>query len=294
MSGIALKLTALIIRTGAKQIAGVLKAQAKEHPRFRRLCMSFAQTLHRWDMRLKLGLLRDVSSKDTTAATEVQSKKQHKQDKIESSSSSSSSSSKDELTTSTTTTSSSSSSPIVGDKIKAKDSREKEKDKSSGSSKQRIRPLTEAKAIDSGATFISESFIFVVAGSLIVFESWRQRRKENLRKEDVADRLAELEESEKNAKRALVALEKEIIRLRAEHNKSERRILPKEVWEVEEDTDEGDDERKKGFWGWLTRLVRTERKNEVDNIEGPPKTPPPPKPNTSSVQESFRSPTVKA
>jgi optic atrophy 3 protein len=57
----------------------------------------------------------------------------------------------------------------------------------------RIRPLSEAKAIETGANFISEAFMFMVAGGIIVFESWRSRRKENTRREDVADRIEALE-----------------------------------------------------------------------------------------------------
>ena len=59
--------------------------------------------------------------------------------------------------------------------------------------KPRIRPLSEAKAIDSGANFISEAFLFSVGLSLIIFESWRSRRKESSRREDVAGRIGELE-----------------------------------------------------------------------------------------------------
>ena len=62
--------------------------------------------------------------------------------------------------------------------------------------KPKIRPLTEAKAIDSGANFISEGFLFSVGLGLIVFETWRSRRKENKRRDDVAERIAELEARE--------------------------------------------------------------------------------------------------
>jgi optic atrophy 3 protein len=57
----------------------------------------------------------------------------------------------------------------------------------------RIRPLTEAKAIDSGANFISEGFLFSVGLGLILFETWRSRRKENNRRSDVAEQIAALE-----------------------------------------------------------------------------------------------------
>lgn len=98
----------------------------------------------------------------------------------------------------------------------------------------RIRPLSESKAIESGANFISETFLFIVAGGLIVFESWRSRRKESTRREDVEDRLVELEQSEKAAREALVALEKELLALKAKHGdlpNGTRRILPPAIWE---------------------------------------------------------------
>lgn len=122
-------------------------------------------------------------------------------------------------------------------------------------SRPRIRPLSEAKAIESGATFISEAFLFGVAGSLIVFESWRSRRKENTRREDVAERLSDLEESERAARRALVELEREVLALRAKHGKPStkpvKRILPAEIWMQEEKDDEEDVTKSQG---WLSRV----------------------------------------
>jgi hypothetical protein len=58
----------------------------------------------------------------------------------------------------------------------------------------RIRPLTEAKAIDSGANFISEAFLFCVAGGLILFEAFRSRKKEAKRVRGVEERLTDLEQ----------------------------------------------------------------------------------------------------
>jgi hypothetical protein len=124
----------------------------------------------------------------------------------------------------------------------------------------RIRPLSEAKAVESGATFISETFLFGVAAALIFFESWRSRRKETSRREDVADRLEELEESEKAARRALVELEREVLRLRARDAKAlketekqpQRRILPREIYEVEEKEEKADEEVATG---WLARIA---------------------------------------
>ena len=123
--------------------------------------------------------------------------------------------------------------------------------------KPRIRPLSEAKAVDTGATFISEAFLFGVAASLIFFESWRSRRKETSRHEDVADRLAELEESEKAARRALIELEREVLQLRAKNASGTapsnmKRILSRDVWDVPGKDENKDDEKAKS---WLSRIA---------------------------------------
>ena len=80
--------------------------------------------------------------------------------------------------------------------------KDKATDKSSKPAKKlpTIRPLSEAKAIESGANFISETFLFVVAGGLIVLERWWANRKEATRREDVAERLASLESEESELK----------------------------------------------------------------------------------------------
>ncbi|EOD51900.1 putative opa3 domain-containing protein [Neofusicoccum parvum UCRNP2] len=58
----------------------------------------------------------------------------------------------------------------------------------------RVRPLAETKAIDMGANFISEAFMFLVAGGIIVWEQWRSRRKASDRRDEVDEKLDELEE----------------------------------------------------------------------------------------------------
>jgi len=52
---------------------------------------------------------------------------------------------------------------------------------------QKVKPLNDARAIQAGANFVAESFVFSVAGALILFESWRSRRKEKDRQASVAD-----------------------------------------------------------------------------------------------------------
>lgn len=119
MSGIALKLTSLLVRTVAKPIATTMKAQAKEHEVFKRVCISIAQTVHSTDLRLRMSLL--------------------------------------------------------------------------GEKKIKIRPLNDTKAIDQGATFLSELFIFSVAGSLILYESYRSRKKASDQRDAIADDISVLQ-----------------------------------------------------------------------------------------------------
>jgi optic atrophy 3 protein len=123
-------------------------------------------------------------------------------------------------------------------------------------SQPKIKPLSEAKAIETGANFLSETFLFGVAAGLIFFESWRSRRKESNRRDDVADRLADLEDSERAARRALVELEREVLHLRSHDSDRpkdpHRRILRPEVYEAEAEDEKREDEVSRG---WLTRIA---------------------------------------
>ncbi|CDK26525.1 unnamed protein product [Kuraishia capsulata CBS 1993] len=66
-----------------------------------------------------------------------------------------------------------------------------------------VRPLNENKAIESGASFLSEAFIFSVASSAILYESYRSRKKELTRRESVADDIATLQDEIEYLKRKL-------------------------------------------------------------------------------------------
>lgn len=170
-----------------------------------------AQALHRFDMRLRLGNIRDTSAAQRQATAEAEAKKH--------------------IPTSPTAKTAADAKAEEHAIAKAKAAAEE----AAKPQKYRIRPLSESKAIESGANFISESFLFLVAGGLIVFESWRSRRKESTRREGVEDRLIELEESERTAREALVALEKELLALKAQREEQSKpllRILPKKVWET--------------------------------------------------------------
>ena len=124
----------------------------------------------------------------------------------------------------------------------------------------KIRPLSEAKAIDSGANFVSETFLLVVAVGCLFAERWYSSKKESSRREDVTDRISELEEYEKSARKGLVELEKEILRLRAKEEKASAkkgRILPKEVYELEE-TEEASVKNPKGWFSWFQDIHEQE------------------------------------
>ncbi|KAI9680098.1 MAG: hypothetical protein M1817_005114 [Caeruleum heppii] len=250
MSSITLKISSLVIRTLSKPIANRIKAQAREHARFRRACVSFAQSLHRLDMRMRLGLLTDPAilqrqtDKADKEAAEAAAKKA--QQKTES---------------------------AVTDETRSTLSKEKSDKSSSTKPKPRIRPLSEAKAIDTGANFISETFLFLVGGSLILFESFRSRRKENTRREDVADRLQELEESERAARRAVVALEKEILRLRREKEGKREvgRILASEMWDLEEEDEKAEQQPSGRWWNLWGSAARKEASEEKSSSLETPK-----------------------
>lgn len=186
-------------------------------------------------MRLRLGLLQDtatIEKQAARAAAEAQAKKQ-----------------KLEITTVKTEA------QMKLDEAAAVRDKEKSIEKAKSSNKPKIRPLSEAKAIDSGATFVSEGFLLLVGISLILFENWRSKRKETSRREDVAERISELEENEKLSRQALVELEKEILRLRAVNRKdsiTNQRILPRELRELEQKEEIIKQSQSPGWWrSWI-------------------------------------------
>jgi hypothetical protein len=188
-----------------------------------------AQALHRFDMRLRLGSLRDTAASQRQAAAAAEARK-HK-----------------------------STIPTVRNAADTKAAEEAEANAKAAAEEAakphhyRIRPLSESKAIESGANFISESFLFLVAGGLILFESWRSRNKESTRREGVEGRLAELEHSEQATREALVALEKEVLQLRAKHSDlpklPSQRILSREIYEQTPDL-----EAPPVAEGWFSRV----------------------------------------
>ena len=102
-----------------------------------------------------------------------------------------------------------------------------------------------------------------VGVGLIVFENWRRGRQETSRREDVADRLTELEDSEEKAKKyyaeALIKLEDEVLRLRAKNGTSpadNHRVLPRPVWDLAEKEDIEDEDKGQGWLSWIPGFNR--------------------------------------
>jgi optic atrophy 3 protein len=100
----------------------------------------------------------------------------------------------------------------------------------------RIKPLSDARAIELGANFFSEAFIFLVAVSLILAENYRSSRKSSQRRDEVAERLE--------------ALEAQVERLQQEHHLPELEALNDKIKKARE-------ARKTYSWynpaGWWTR-----------------------------------------
>jgi hypothetical protein len=91
--------------------------------------------------------------------------------------------------------------------------REEIKKKTEERIRPRIRPLSEQKAIETGANFVAETFIFAVGISVIVFEQWRQRRKARNARDDIREDLDELQTE-------LKAVKAELEEMKARHPES--------------------------------------------------------------------------
>ena len=152
--------------------------------------MGFAQGLHRIDMRMRLGILHDAAAQERMHAREAAEAAAKKR-------------------LSETPTVRTEAQQKADDQAAA-DLKEKE---SKAAPKPRIRPLSESRAIELGANFLSESFIFGVAVGLLVWDQWRSRRKENTRREGIDDRLEALEDHT----RQIVDLQSEVDRLKSKY-----------------------------------------------------------------------------
>ncbi|KAI4701575.1 hypothetical protein J4E81_003315 [Alternaria sp. BMP 2799] len=170
---LTLKVTSLFVRTLAKPVANAIKRNAHEHDRFRRICVKFAQGLHRVDMRMRLGLLQDPAVIDRQIKKEVQLAEAARKKAA-------------------------APTVLTEEEMKAEEAltekeREAIKKKTEDRIKPRIRPLSEQKAIEMGANFAAETFIFAVGIAVILVEQWRQRRKARNARDDIREDLEEVQ-----------------------------------------------------------------------------------------------------
>lgn len=101
------------------------------------------------------------------------------------------------------------------DEQKTKDEKEGKKEKEKKPSRAKIRPLSDARAIELGANFFSETFIFMVAVGLLLVENYRSRKQASNRRDEVQERLE--------------GLETQIERLKREHNLPELEALNERI-----------------------------------------------------------------
>ncbi|GAA6060128.1 hypothetical protein JCM10212_001425 [Sporobolomyces blumeae] len=80
-----------------------------------------------------------------------------------------------------------------------------------GESPKHIRPLSESRAIESGANFLSEGFLFAVAATIIIGETYRGRVSEGKRRDAVRDSLQTHEDEIEELRERLKGLERECV-----------------------------------------------------------------------------------
>jgi optic atrophy 3 protein len=131
------KLGYLLIRTIAKPVSGGIKNYAKNHPKFRKICISVAQGYHKLEVRLRRGLIskKKIASLDTGESVLIKKPEPE------------------------------------------------------------IKPLDPNMAIETGANFIGESIVFIVAGILLIADQINSKTKENARREAIEIRLRKIEEN---------------------------------------------------------------------------------------------------
>ncbi|KAL2757100.1 hypothetical protein ACRALDRAFT_2041605 [Sodiomyces alcalophilus JCM 7366] len=206
------KLVALFVRHVSKYGANQIKAQAREHPRFRQLAARYGQAIHQFNMRANVALLRSQKAEERAREQEKAEAPTVK--------------TKEEV--------------AKEEERKAREARkeaemhrEKGREaKGDGTSifarrpghfkvfsaqnvwRRKFRPLSEAKAVDLFAGVVGDAFILGVAGGLIIYEYWKSSQKPDANLERIKDLEARVEE--------LARREDELERREAELEKAER------------------------------------------------------------------------
>ena len=163
--------------------------------------------------------------------------------------------------------------PTVKTEAQTKADEAKAKDPDKGKEhkkKPKIRPLSEAKAIDLGANFVSETFLLAVGIALILGENARRERQQANRREDITDKIEELQKMNKLERKILDELDIEHLALRTKSDASPRKhqsLLPQQLRQIEEEEEEDDEPTKrKGWFPWIRGLLQS-RTSAVEQPE---------------------------
>ena len=101
-----------------------------------------------------------------------------------------------------------------------------------------------------------------MGAGLILFETYRRSNKETSKREDVADQIEKLENQVSLFRKAFMDLEKETLKNSGTGLSGTRRILPKELYELEEEEEE--ESKPKGWRSWFQAIYRQDdRENET-------------------------------
>ena len=247
-----------------------IKSQARDHPRFRRVCINIAQQLHRVDMRLRLGLLRDSSSPPPSFTSAAVSGSEARR-----------------VAAAATESRVRSDIPVPrGEETgtmalphAASPASHPSSAASAAVSKHRIRPLSESKAIDTGANFLSEAFLFCVAAGVIVFESLRSRRKEATRRDTVQERLNLLEARKRQDEQRILELEGRVAALEGRAAPL-RHWVPTPLWEPSA-------QQPRSWWPWSPASEEPDKSEPRSEEEKTKKLqPPPPPPGTPQTEKA--------
>lgn len=173
-----------------------IKRQAHEHQRFRAIAARGGQSLHQWNMRIQVNLLRDKQAEKRA------------REKAET--------------------------PTVKTKEQAKAEEAAKKahhynQQNVSVWRRQFRPLTEIRAVDLFADVIGDTFILSVAISLLMYEYIKQQSKPDANADKLAElqnlereldlRQKELEEAQKMQEERVEALERVLEEIRSANGK---------------------------------------------------------------------------
>ena len=106
---------------------------------------------------------------------------------------------------------------------------------------------------------------------MVFFETYRRSKQETSKREDVAEQIEKLEDQARLFRKAFVDLEKETLKNSGTGLTGHRRILPKEVYELEDEDEEKG--KPKGWLSWLQGRYRRDAQEDETKPEPSVKAP---------------------